>query len=207
MLLMITLLAFSQLTMEISVYGFMVNQRNIEMIGEIRENISEQKVLENELIEQKVTEEIEETQQISTKIYTKDKTGTVKTQQSVFLLSKPVDGGVTSSCFGDDTDRSGPHIGHDWAVEVGTKVQASQNGVVEKAYYSDSYGYNVLINHKNGLKTRYAHMSKLYVKKGELVKKGEVIGLSGNTGDSTGPHLHFEVLENGVRINPLNYLE
>lgn len=213
MLLMITLLAFSQITMEISVYGFMVNQRNIKMVSKIHENLMVKKNIEiaeqevDEQVKEKVNEKIEETQQTSTKVYTKDKADTVKTQQSVFLLSKPVNGGVTSSCFGETVDRSGPHIGHDWAVNEGTKVMAGESGIVEKAYFSDSYGYNVLINHRNGIKTRYAHLSQLNAKKGDLVSKGEVIGLSGNTGASTGPHLHFEVIVNGIRVNPLNYLE
>ena len=95
------------------------------------------------------------------------------------------------------------HKGHDWAVPVGTKVVASATGIVEKAYFSQSYGYNVLIDHENGMKTRYAHMSKLYVTQGQRVKQEKIIGLSGNTGDSTGPHLHFEMIRKGQFINPL----
>lgn len=196
MLLMIILLAFSQMTMEISVYGFMVNQRNIEIANEIQESVIEENNRQEEL------------QQINVQEETKAKTDVVKkTQQSVFLLAKPIKGGVTSSCFGEVVDRNGPHIGHDWAVDVGTKVRASGDGIVEKAYYSESYGYNILIDHKNGMKTRYAHLSELRVKKGQTVDKGDLIGFSGNTGDSTGPHLHFEVVINGSRVNPLNYLK
>lgn len=198
MILMIMLLAFSQMTMEISVYGFMVNQRNIERVSKIQENIAKEKASEKVEIKQ-IKKEIKET---------KEKTDVVgETKTSVFLLEKPIKGGVTSSCFGEVIDRTGPHIGHDWAIEIGTKVMAGENGIVEKAYYSNSYGYNVLINHNNGIKTRYAHLSKLNAKVGQKVNKGDIIGFSGSTGDSTGPHLHFEVVVNGRRVNPMEYLQ
>ena len=62
----------------------------------------------------------------------------------------------------------------------------------------------MLLRHSDSMETRYAHMSELYVKQGENVERGQTLGLSGNTGDSTGPHLHFEVIRNGVKINPLS---
>ena len=104
-------------------------------------------------------------------------------------------------------DRRATHLGHDWAVVVGTSVCAAADGTVEKAYLSDSYGYNILVNHGNGLKTRYAHLSKILINLGDTVEQGRIIGLSGNTGDSTGPHLHFEVIQNDKHVNPLNFLE
>lgn len=122
-------------------------------------------------------------------------------------LRKPVSGGVTTSVFGDVVDRRTTHLGHDWAVEVGTSVCAAADGTVEKAYLSDSYGYNILVNHGNGLKTRYAHLSKILINLGDTVEQGRIIGLSGNTGDSTGPHLHFEVIQNDKHVNPLNFLK
>lgn len=146
----------------------------------------------------------------------KKPSGTNKTNQNIadraeetsltFSYIKPIKGGVTSSHFGDLVDRVSTHKGHDWAVPAGTDVMASADGIVERAYYSTSYGYNVLINHRNGIETRYAHMSKLFVKEGQAVEQGQVLGLSGSTGDSTGPHLHFEVVKNGIRINPLSVL-
>ena len=115
----------------------------------------------------------------------------------------PVKGGWTSSGFNDGENRQTPHKGQDIAVLVGTDVYAVKSGIVELSYYSQSYGYNVLINHGNNIKTRYAHMSQLNVKVGEKVEQGNIIGLSGNTGDSTGPHLHFELIKNDVKINPM----
>ena len=125
----------------------------------------------------------------------------------MLFFIKPIKGGITSSYFGDVVDRNACHKGHDWAVPVGTKVYGAEAGIVELAYYSESYGYNVLINHGNFVETRYAHMSELNVEKGQKVSRGQVIGLSGNTGDSTGPHLHFEVIINGKKVNPVNYVK
>ena len=137
----------------------------------------------------------------------KDSTNDKLKKSSVLFFIKPVKGGITSSYFGDVVDRNACHKGHDWAVPVGTKVYGAEAGIVELAYYSESYGYNVLIKHKDNMETRYAHMSSLCVKKGDIVNKGELIGFSGNTGDSTGPHLHFEVIKEGIKVNPLKYVE
>ena len=123
-----------------------------------------------------------------------------------FVLKKPVKGGITTSGFGDTISRTASHNGHDWAVNIGTKVRAAAEGVVELAYFSESYGYNILINHNNGFKTRYAHLSEVKVSKGEKVEQSQVIALSGSTGFSTGPHLHFEVVKDGKRVNPLEYV-
>jgi len=75
------------------------------------------------------------------------------------------------------------------------------------AGWGTGYGNQILINHGNGKKTRYAHMSAFYAKAGDQVAKGEAIGAMGSTGWSTGPHLHFELIINGVKVNPLNYLQ
>lgn len=123
-----------------------------------------------------------------------------------FVLKKPVKGGITTSGFGDTISRTASHNGHDWAVNTGTKVRAAAEGVVELAYFSESYGYNILINHNNGFKTRYAHLSEVKVSKGEKVEQSQVIALSGSTGFSTGPHLHFEVVKDGKRVNPIEYV-
>ena len=137
----------------------------------------------------------------------KDSTNDKLKKSSVLFFIKPVKDGITSSYFGDVVDRNACHKGHDWAVPVGTKVYGAEAGIVELAYYSESYGYNVLINHGDLVETRYAHMSELNVEKGQKVSRGQVIGLSGNTGDSTGPHLHFEVIINGKKVNPVNYVK
>ena len=123
---------------------------------------------------------------------------------------KPISGGRLSSNFGR---RSAPtrgastyHKGVDWATPTGTAVMASSGGTVIRAGWGSGYGYVVYIRHPDGRETRYAHLSKVLVKSGETVKQGQKIALSGNTGRSTGPHLHFEILINGSQVNPLQYL-
>jgi len=100
------------------------------------------------------------------------------------------------------------HNGVDIGNKVGTPIYAADSGVVTIAQggYNGGYGITILIDHGGGKKTRYGHLSKLFVKVGDEVAKGENIGAMGSTGRSTGPHLHFEVIINGGRYNPLNYI-
>ena len=98
------------------------------------------------------------------------------------------------------------HTGLDIANKIGTPLYAAESGTVEFSGWSNGYGNNIVINHGNGKKTRYAHASKLYVKVGEKVERGEQIAAMGSTGWSTGPHIHFEVMVNGAKLNPLNYI-
>ncbi|MCX6778637.1 MAG: M23 family metallopeptidase, partial [Candidatus Magasanikbacteria bacterium] len=99
------------------------------------------------------------------------------------------------------------HTGIDIALPLGTPIYAADDGVVEKSgWNTGGYGYMILINHGNGIKTRYGHNSKLYVSVGEQVSKGDTISLMGSTGRSTGSHLHFEVIVNGVVVNPFLYV-
>ena len=117
-----------------------------------------------------------------------------------------------SSSFGYRRDpftgRRKYHSGLDFALEVGNSIFATGDGVVElteNAYRG--YGKNIIIDHGFGYKTRYAHLSEIYVKKGMEIKRGSVIGLSGNTGRSSGPHLHYEVKYRGNFVNPYNYMD
>ena len=98
------------------------------------------------------------------------------------------------------------HAGIDIATPVGTLVVASQSGVVSFAGPRGGYGFLVIMKHGNGLETRYAHLSHIFVREGDVIKKGEAIALSGNTGKSTGPHLHFEIRLHGVPLNPEGFL-
>ena len=102
------------------------------------------------------------------------------------------------------------HVKHK-AIDVGGRpwndLVASREGRVEYSGWSRGYGYNIVINHGNNIKTRYAHMSKLFVNVGDQVSQGETIGKVGSTGWSTGPHVHFEIMINGKKMNPLSYVQ
>ena len=118
---------------------------------------------------------------------------------------KPINGRVTSG-FGHRHHpiykRRIHHDGIDFAAPTGTKVYAPGNGVVHYTGYNFGYGKKVVIDHGFGYKTVYAHLSRSLVKKGQKITRGDVIALSGNTGISTGPHLHYEVHKNNRKINP-----
>lgn len=122
-------------------------------------------------------------------------------------FSRPAYGTITAR-YGSGGSRwsSGRHTGLDIAAPTGTAIYAADAGKVTFAGWKGSYGYLVIINHGNGYETYYGHCSKLLVKVGETVAKGDYIAKVGNTGNSTGSHCHFEVRYNGVAKNPENYL-
>lgn len=123
--------------------------------------------------------------------------------------SAPVSGPVSSG-FGFRSDpftgRGALHTGLDFPAGTGTPIQAAAGGVVRSAEHHPAYGLMVELDHGNALITRYAHASKLLVQAGDLVKRGQRIALVGSTGRSTGPHLHFEVMVEGVHQNPAKFL-
>ncbi|MBA3598864.1 MAG: M23 family metallopeptidase [Methylibium sp.] len=123
--------------------------------------------------------------------------------------SAPVPGPIGSG-FGFRSDpftgRGALHTGLDFPVNTGTPIQAAAGGVVRSAERHPQYGLLVELDHGNALVTRYAHASKLLVQAGDLVKRGQTIALVGSTGRSTGPHLHFEVMVEGVHQNPAKFL-
>lgn len=110
--------------------------------------------------------------------------------------------GVITSYWGDGRG----HKGLDIAARAGTEIHAVKAGTVTFAGWNNDYGYNVIIDHGNGVKTRYAHSRKLHVKAGQTVSQGQFIAEVGTTGQSTGNHCHFEVIINGTRVNPAPYL-
>lgn len=98
------------------------------------------------------------------------------------------------------------HTGIDFTADRGTEIYVTGDGYVEEIENKRwGYGKSIIINHGYGYKTRYAHLSEFKVKKGQKVKRGELIGLIGSTGKSTGPHLHYEVVKDGVKVNPIGY--
>jgi murein DD-endopeptidase MepM/ murein hydrolase activator NlpD len=136
------------------------------------------------------------------------------TQRSLDLMRlpsrPPVLGAELASRFGNRSDpftgRHAFHAGLDFAAAHGTPILSAAGGTVTFAGYRSDYGNMVEIRHGNGLSTRYAHASKLFVRQGSVVAPGEKIALVGSTGRSTGPHLHFEVLRDGEQTDPKRYL-
>ncbi|HEX3035361.1 MAG TPA: M23 family metallopeptidase [Thermodesulfobacteriota bacterium] len=126
-----------------------------------------------------------------------------------FPLGTPLLGKINSG-FGYRKDpfnsRSAFHSGVDIDANQGQRITATAEGMVEVAGWYGSYGNTIIIRHKYGYQTLFGHLSKIKVKKGEKVKVGDVIGYVGSTGRSTGPHLHYEMMKNGKKISPKNYL-
>ena len=139
------------------------------------------------------------------------KTSSVSTMKNVdysntklgVSLIRPVNGTITSR-FGPRS--RGVHTGLDIANSSGTPIKAAASGVCVFSAYKGSYGNMIVIDHGGGVQTYYAHCSRLYVSVGSNVNQGDVIAAIGSTGNSTGPHLHFEVRVNGVAKNPQNYV-
>jgi murein DD-endopeptidase MepM/ murein hydrolase activator NlpD len=122
----------------------------------------------------------------------------------------PVNVGYNSSSFGWRLDpfngHKAFHEGLDFMAELGTPIYAAAGGIVISAEQTPDYGKIIKIDHGSGLETRYAHASKLLVKTGERVRKGQVIAEVGSTGRSTGPHLHYEIRLAGNPLDPRKYL-
>tara|TARA_Y100000768_G_scaffold387342_1_gene378320 strand:- start:839 stop:1747 length:909 start_codon:yes stop_codon:yes gene_type:complete len=122
---------------------------------------------------------------------------------------RPVKEGYLNSSFGyrkdpiDNVTRF--HQGQDITVKSGTPIYSPADGVVKRAYYAGGFGNHIKLDHGNGYTTLFAHLSKIKVKHGQKVSRGEVIGLTGNTGRSTAPHLHYEIHHYGESKNPLDY--
>jgi hypothetical protein len=133
-----------------------------------------------------------------------------KIKKMLVPTQEPVAGGNLGSAFGWRIDplngRSALHTGLDFPSEPGTAILAAAGGVVVTQEYHPAYGNMVEVDHGNELLTRYAHASRVMAKKGDLVKRGQKIAEVGSTGRSTGPHLHFEVLVQGVFQDPQKFL-
>jgi len=133
-----------------------------------------------------------------------------KVKSRLLPTTQPVNIGYQASSFGWRLDpfsgRSGFHEGLDFAAPPGTPILAAAGGVIVAAEYHYQYGNMLEIDHGNDIVTRYAHASRLLVKVGDIVRRGQQIARVGSTGKSTGPHLHFEVLVKGIPQNPRKFL-
>ncbi|WP_338631000.1 peptidoglycan DD-metalloendopeptidase family protein [Clostridium baratii] len=142
-------------------------------------------------------------EQSSSKVITKGTKSILNGTSAVF--TSPTRGGTITSNFGERWGKN--HNGLDIAGNIGDPVMAALDGKVKSTFYErDGYGNVVILEHEGGIETRYAHMSKIGVKTGDTVKKGDIVGEVGSTGRSTGPHLHFEVRVNGSPVDPQKYI-
>jgi murein DD-endopeptidase MepM/ murein hydrolase activator NlpD len=135
-------------------------------------------------------------------------TGSSKSLIATRPSIRPIDGNITSA-FGM---REHPvyrrmifHAGTDFSAPVGTRVIATADGTVAFSGFDRGYGKKLIINHANGYQTIYAHLSKAVMRQGQRVRRGDIIAFSGNSGLSTGPHLHYEVRKDNVVVNPTAY--
>ena len=162
---------------------------DVKIIGETLDNLSQSMQVRKQSLEN-----------------LKDMVASKQAQLAVTPSIWPASGEV-SSRYGLRWNGSDFHPGIDIANDVGTPILATANGVVVAGgWNSGGYGYLVDIDHGNGIVTRYAHNARLAVSVGETVKKGQVIAYMGNTGFSTGPHVHYEVIVNGKAVNPNRFL-
>ncbi len=165
-----------------------VNEKTTKNIKEIKTNTLE--VAENNIKEKLNVDSTEEITNIN----------------GIKIATLPLTGIISSRYGAVSSIRSSTHTGLDIAASIGTPIKVIADGQITFAAYSGSYGYLVKVDHGNGVESWYAHTSKMYVKAGQEVKAGDIIAAVGNTGNSTGPHLHLEIRINGKHINPQKYL-
>ena len=131
-------------------------------------------------------------------------------QLSRLPLGAPVQGRISSRCghrISPFSRRRQMHHGIDFAIDYKTTVEATADGIVKKAGHIGAYGRTVVVDHGNGYQTLYGHLSKITVKVGDTICRGERLGLVGSTGRSTGPHLHYEIRSDDKAIDPSTLLE
>lgn len=174
-----------------------INRRN-EVVKTVNGAVTERTVISEEVISTPVNQVVT----VGTAISTATPTEKAEASAKGFIL--PISKGKykITSYWGDGRG----HKGLDMAAPKGTPIFAVASGTVVEASYQSQYGYYIMIDHGNGIKTRYAHASALCVKKGARVSQGDMIATVGSTGRSTGNHLHFEVYKNGTRVDPSPYL-
>ncbi len=182
-----------------------------QLVNNIKEiSNEEQKLSVNEKTTQNIEEITTNTIEVAEKnIIEKlkiDNTEEITNINGIKIATLPVTGTISSRYGEASSIRSSTHTGLDIAAPTGTPIKVIANGTVTFSAYSGSYGYLVKIEHGNNLETWYAHTSKMYVKVGQEVKAGDIIAAVGNTGNSTGPHLHLELRINGKHVNPQKYL-
>ncbi len=182
-----------------------------QIVNDIKELSDEEQIL---TINEKTTTDVEEISTQSLEVAEKniiekldiDTTEPISNINGIKIATLPITGTISSRYGSISSIRSSAHTGLDIAASIGTPIKVVANGTVTFASYSGSYGNLIKVDHGNGVETWYAHTNKMYVTVGQEVKAGDVIATVGNTGNSTGPHLHLEIRINGIHVNPQKYL-
>ena len=182
-----------------------------QIVNEIKELSNNEQTL---TINEKTTKDIQDIQTNTLEVAKQNiieqlninTTNEITNINGIKIATLPVTGTISSRYGVSSRIRVSTHTGLDIATATGTPIKVVADGTVTLAQYSGSYGYLVKVDHGNGIETWYGHTSKMYVKEGQEVKAGDVIALVGSTGNSTGPHLHFEIRINGEHVNPQKYL-
>ena len=172
--------------------------RRVESVESINGIVATRTELSNEVVANAVDQVV----LVGTAVKTVSATEKAKASSAGFIF--PLSAGTykISAYYGDGRN----HKAMDFSADKGTPIFAVAGGTVTYAGYDSDFGYNVVIQHSNGISTRYAHANALCVSKGQVVSQGDMIATVGRTGWSTGNHLHFEVIVNGVRVNPAPYI-
>lgn len=169
----------------------------------VKEVNTEKLEIAQNTIQTKVTQKLKEIEEQKAE---EERIKSMPEVNGIKLAYVPVSGTITSRYGVSSSVRSSDHTGLDIAASTGTPIKVVASGTVTFASEKGSYGNVVKVNHGNGIETWYAHTSKMYVSEGEKVEAGSVIAAVGSTGNSTGPHLHFELRVNGQHVNPQKYL-
>ena len=174
-----------------------INERYTESINAVDTNSIEVATLNVESAAKELREKQEENN---------EEDSSLAVVNDIKLSVLPVSGRITSRYGERSSLRRSTHTGLDIACVTGTDIKVVSNGTVTFSGKKGSYGNLIIVDHGNGVETWYGHCSKLYKKVGESVEAGDVIAAVGSTGNSTGPHLHFEIRINGNTVNPQNYV-
>ena len=190
-----------------------------KVVNEIKEEFSNDNLELDLQISEKYTESIENVDTNSLEVATanvesgaKEIKENKKNENALAIVNNiklsvlPVTGRITSRYGERSSLRRSTHTGLDIACTTGTDIKVVSNGTVTFSGKKGSYGNLIIVDHGNGVETWYGHCSKLYAKVGDAVTAGDVIAAVGSTGNSTGPHLHFEIRINGECVNPQNYV-
>lgn len=184
------------------------NQKiNLNIVEKYTQNEEEVDTSELEVAKLNINETVQTTlEEIEQQKEENERLNSLPSINDIKLAVTPIQGKITSRYGVSSNIRRSTHTGLDISAPTGTDIKVVADGTIISAVYSGAYGNLVKVSHGNGVETWYAHTNKMYVKKGDTVKAGDVIATVGSTGNSTGPHLHLEIIVDGKTVNPQNYL-